>query len=101
MFFLCKDYTIDLIFRTINMTRVLRLLKAYKLLELFLEEEKSIFTQIIYIVITLIIMVLILAGIIQQSDLGEVTRKMTITYETLNRYNLLIRRQFHHYNYFS
>ena len=83
------------------MTRVLRLLKAYKLLELFLEEKKSIFTQIIYIVITLIIMVLILAGIIQQSDLGEVTRKMTITYETLNRHNLLIRRQFHHYNYFS
>ena len=99
--FLCENYTIDLIYRTINMTRVLRLLKAYKMIELFQGEEKSVFSQIVYIIITLIIMVLIWAGIIQMSDLGEVTRRLDITYKPLSRHDLLLRRQFHHYIYFS
>ena len=99
--FLCENYTIDLIYRTINMTRVLRLLKAYKLIELFQGEEKSVFSQIIYIIITLLIMILIWAGIIQMSDLGEVSRRLQITHKTLPRHNLLLRRQFHHYIYFS
>ena len=99
--FLCENYTIDLVYRSINMTRVLRLLKAYKIIELFQGEEKSVFSQIIYIIITLIIMVLIWAGIIQMSDLGEVTRRLGITYKPFPRHNLLLRKQFHHYIYFS
>ena len=99
--FLCKNYTIDYIYRTINMTRVLRLLKAYKLIELLQGDEKSVNTQIIYIIIILSTMIFIWTGIIQISDLGEVTRKLEITFETLSRRNLLLRRQFHHYLYFS
>ena len=99
--FLCENYDIDLIYRTINMTRVLRLLKAYKIIELFQGEEKSVYSQIIYIIITLIIMLLIWAGIIQMSDLGYVTRQLSITYESLARHNLSLRVQFHHYIYFS
>ena len=72
--FLCENYDIVLIYRTINMTRVLLLLKAYKIIELFQGEEKSVYSQIIYIIITLIIMLLIWAGIIQMSDLGYVIR---------------------------
>ena len=99
--FLCENYTIDLIYRSINMTRVLRLLKAYKIIELFQGEEKSVFSQIINIIITLIIMVLIWAGIIQMSDLGEVTKRLGITYKPFDRHNLLLRKEFHHYIYFS
>ena len=71
------------------------------MIELFQGEEKSVFSQIVYIIITLIIMVLIWAGIIQMSDLGEVTRRLDITYKPLSRHDLLLRRQFHHYIYFS
>jgi len=99
--FLCKNYTIDYIYRTINMTRVLRLLKAYKLIELLQGDEKSVNTQIIYIIIILSTMIFIWTGIIQISDLGEVSRQLQITFETLSRRNLLLRRQFHHYLYFS
>ena len=99
--FLCENYTIDLLYRTINMTRVLRLLKAYKIVELIQGNERNVYGQIIYIIITLIIMILIWAGIIQMSDLGEVTRRLTITYETFIRHNLLLRKDFHHYIYFS
>ena len=99
--FLCKNYTIDYIYRTINMTRVLRLLKAYKLIELLQGDEKSVNKQIIYIIIILSTMIFIWTGIIQISDLGEVSRRMKITFETLSRQNLLLRRQFHHYLYFS
>jgi voltage-gated potassium channel Kch len=83
------------------MTRVLRLLKAYKIIELFQGEEKSVYSQIIYIIITLIIILLIWAGIIQMSDLGYVTRQLSITYESFSRHNLSLRVQFHHYIYFS
>ena len=99
--FLTEDYNLDLIYRTINMTRVLRLLKGYKIIKLLQNGEKDINNQILYIIITLIIMVLIWAGIIQMSDLGYVTRKLYITYNTLERHNLLLRKQFHHYIYFS
>ena len=99
--FLCENYDIDLIYRTINMTRVLRLLKSYKIIELIQGEEKSVFTQIIYIIIILIIIILIWAGIIQMSDMGYVTRQLEITHEKLARHNLSLRVQFHHYIYFS
>ena len=99
--FLCENYTIDLFYRTINMARVLRLLKAYKIIELFQGKERNIYSQIIYIIITLIIMILIWAGIIHMSDLGEVTRRLAITYKTFSRLNLLLRKDFHHYIYFS
>ena len=99
--FLTEDYNLDLIYRTINMTRVLRLLKGYKIIKLLQNGEKDINNQILYIIITLIIMILIWAGIIQMSDLGYVTRKLYITYNSLERHNLLLRKQFHHYIYFS
>jgi voltage-gated potassium channel Kch len=35
------------------------------------------------------------------SDLGYVTRQLSITYESLARHNLSLRVQFHHYIYFS
>ena len=99
--FLCKNYTIDYLFRAINMTRVLRLLKAYKLIELLQGDDKSVNSQIIYIIIILSSMIFIYTGIIQISDLAEVTKRLKITFETLSRRNLLLRRQFHHYLYFS
>ena len=99
--FLCKNRFLDSLYRAINMTRVLRLLKAYKIIELLQGNEKNVNTQIIYVIIILSTIIFIWTGIIQITDLGEVDRRIKITFETLARKNLLLRTQFHHYLYFS
>ena len=99
--FLCKNYTFDYLFRVINMTRVLRIVKIFKLIELFQGDDKNVNTQIIYIIIIFLSIIFIWTGLVQISDLGEVSRRLSITFETLSRRNLLLRRQFHHYLYFS
>ena len=97
---LCSNYHLDPFYRFINITRVLRLLKASNIIDLFLGGEKSVNSQIINIISTLITIVLVWAGIIQMLDLEEVETNLKITFDTLARRNLLLRRHFHHYMYF-
>ena len=97
---LCKDYYLDSYYRFINVTRVMRLLKATDILDLFWSGEKNVNSQIINIITTLVSIVLVWGGIIQMLDLGYVETNLKITFDILPRRNLLLRRHFHHYIYF-
>ena len=97
---LCKDFHLSHFYRFINITRVLRLLKASNIVDLFLGGEKNVNSQIVNIIITLISIVFVWGGIIQMLDLEVVETNLKITYETFSRKNLLLRRHFHHYLYF-
>ncbi len=97
---LCSNFHLDSFYRFINITRVLRLLKAISMLDLF-GGEKSVNSQIINIISTLITIVLVWGGIIQMLDLGEVENGLKITFDELGRKMLLLRYHFHHYIYFS
>ena len=98
---LCKDNHLDPYYRFINITRVLRLLKANDIIDLFSAGEKNVNSQIINIIVTLVSIILVWGGIIQMLDLGYVEENLKITFDTLPRRNLLLRKYFHHYIYFS
>ena len=97
---LCSNFHLNSFYRFINMTRVLRLLKASNIIDLFLGGERNVNSQVINIIYTLISIVLVWGGIIQQLDLGYVETNLKITFDTFSRKNLLLRRHFHHYIYF-
>lgn len=97
---LCSDFYLDGWYRFINVTRVMRLIKGYRIIEIIQGGENSVTTQILNIIAILLAVVLIWAGIIQMLDLSIVDVELKITFETLNRRNLLLRTHFHHYIYF-
>ena len=97
---LCSDFHSNGWYRFINVTRVMRLIKGYRIIEIIQGEESSVNTQIFNIIAILISIVFIWAGIIQMFDLSIVDLDLKITFETLARKNLLLRTQFHHYIYF-
>ena len=97
---LCSDFHLNSFYRFINITRVLRLLKVINVIDLF-EGEKSVNTQIINIISTLVTIILVWGGIIQMLDLGVVENALKITFDELGRKILLLRYHFHHYIYFS
>ena len=97
---LCSDFHLNSFYRFINITRVLRLLKASNIVDLFLGGEKNVNSQVINIISTLISIVLVWGGVIHQLDLGYVETNLKITFDTLPQRNLLLRRHFHHYIYF-
>ena len=99
---LCSDFHLNWFFRIINFTRVMRVIKVVNLIDLFIGKEMSDVTaQIITIISNLIMLLLLLGGTIQIFDSGYVEDMLQITYEKLPRKNLLLRRHFHHYIYFS
>ena len=98
---LCSDFYLDVFYRFINVTRVLRLLKSINVIDLFWGGEKSVNSQIINIISFLITIVLVWGGIIQMLDLGVVEENLKITFAELPRKILLLRCHFHHYIYFS
>ncbi len=97
---LCSNFHLNSFYRFINITRVLRFLKASNIVDLVLGGEKNVSSQLINIISTLISLVLVWGGIIQQLEIGYVEENLLITFETLSRRNLLLRRHFHHYIYF-
>ena len=97
---LCKDYHLDPLYRFINITRVLRLLKASNIIDLFLAGEKNVKSQIIIIISTLITIVFIWAGVIQMLELEIVETQLKVAFDNLLIRNLKLRRHFHHYVYF-
>ena len=99
---LCDDYYSNWFYKFINMTRVMRILKAVNLVEIFVGKEiNDVTNQIITIISNLVMLILLLGGTIQIFDLAYVTDSLKITYDTLSRKNLLLRKHFHHYIYFS
>ena len=97
---LCSNFHLNSFYRFINITRVLRFLKASNIVDLVSGGEKNVSSQLINIISTLISLVLVWGGIIQQLEIGYVEENLLITFETLSRRNLLLRRHFHHYIYF-
>jgi hypothetical protein len=97
---LCSDFHSNGYYRFINVTRVMRLIKGYRIIEIIQGEESSVNTQIFNIIAILVSIVFIWAGIIQMFDLSIVDLQLKITFETLARRNLLLRTHFHHYIYF-
>ena len=99
---LCSNFHLNWIYRFINITRVMRIIKVVNIIDLFVGKDISDVTiQIITIILNLVMLLLLLAGAIQIFDLGYVEDMLKITYDTLSRKNLLLRRHFHHYIYFS
>ena len=99
---LCPNFHLHWFYRFINFTRVMRIIKVVNLVDIFIGKEISDITvQIITIISNLTMLLLLLAGTIQIFDLGYVEQMLQITYDTLSRRNLLLRKDFHHYVYFS
>lgn len=97
---LCNNYVLNGWYRFINITRVFRLIKGYRILELLQGGEKSVNNQVLNIITILFLIVFIWAGIIQMLDLASVANTIPVTLDTLTRRILLLRKDFHHYIYF-
>ena len=97
----CDNFYLDSYFRFINITRVMRLLKAVNIVEIILGNEINETNQMISIISNLTMLILLTAGTNQMLDLGYVEKTLKITYETFSRKMLLLRKNFHHYIYFS
>ena len=98
---LCTDFYLDGYYRFINVTRIFRLIKGFRILEMLQGGEKSVNYQIFYIIGILVILVFIWAGVIHILDLAIVENDLKITFEIFARRNLLLRTKFHHYIYFT
>ena len=99
---LCDNFTTNWLYKFINFTRVMRIMKVVNLIDTFVSKEISDVTlQIITIISNLVMLILLLGGTIQIFDFGYVDNMLKITHDTLSRKNLLLRRYFHHYIYFS
>ena len=99
---LSKDFYLSWLYRAINLSRVVRILKGMNLIEISIGREiNAVTSQIITIISNLLVLVLLLGGSIQVFDLGYVEENLKLAYDTLSRKNLLLRKDFHHYLYFG
>ena len=96
---LCKDFRFDVVFRIINCTRVFRILRAYRLIEM-VQTEKTVHLQIINIILTLFTIIFIWAGIIQIQEMEAVYNKSLIVFDVIDINNLKLFKYYHHYVYF-
>jgi voltage-gated potassium channel Kch len=97
--FMCEDYHLNVFYRFINITRVIRLIKSYILIDILQSKEKSVKNQILNIIFSILLVILIFSGVIQMMDFENVDEQMKIEFGP-GRHNLLLRRYFHHYFYF-
>ena len=98
---LCSDFYLNGWYRFINVTRVFRLIKGFRIIEMLHKGEKSVNYQIFNIIGILLEMILIWAGVIHMLDLSIVENDLKITFGKFQRRSLLLRRKFHHYIYFT
>ena len=96
----CSNYHLSSGYRFINITRVFRFIKGYRIIEMLHKGEKSVNYQIFNIIAIILEIIFIWAGIIHMLDLSMVENDLLVTFGTLSRTNLLLRHKFHHYVYF-
>ena len=96
----CGDYETDNYYLFINMTRSLRLLMLFRIMDLFQSAQKNVNKQIFEIILTLLVIIFVWAGIIQMCEKEDVDGSLQITFDALSRHNLLLRKDYHHYIYF-
>ena len=97
---MCSDFYLDKTYRFINITRVIRLTKSYLMIDVIQSKEKSVKNQILNIFFTLLLIILIFAGVIHILDLENVEEQLKIQFGVEERQNLKLRQHFHHYLYF-
>lgn len=98
---LAGNNDMDSFYRFINITRVLRLLRVYRLMDLFQSGEKDVNKQILQIIVILLVIVFVWAGIVQMCEKQDVATSLTMTFDFMGRHNLLLRKDYHHYLYFT
>ncbi|MCQ2815727.1 MAG: ion transporter [archaeon] len=97
--FCCKDFYLDSFFRFINITRVLRCIKVYKLLDIFQSGEKDVRKQIIQILSILLLIIFVWAGIMHMLDIGAVEEELKYTFDISGRNLLKLGKYYHHFLY--
>ena len=97
--FMCEDYHLNILYRFINITRVIRVIKSYIFMDIIQGGEKSVKSQILNIIFSILLIILIFAGVVQMLDFENIDEQMKIEFGP-GRHNLLLRRYFHHYFYF-
>ena len=97
---LCNDYVTNRLYRFINITRVFRLTKCYIIMDIYQHGEKSVKSQILNIILSLLLIIFTFAGVVHMFDLGNVLDELKISYLPEDQYYLNHRKQYHHYVYF-
>ena len=97
---LCDDYSINKWYRFINITRVFRLTKCYIITEIYQKGEKSVKSQILNIILSILLIIFIFAGVVQMLDYENVIDQLKLAYSEEKRYFLNLRKHYHHYLYF-
>ena len=97
---LCDDDIGNNWYRFINFTRVLRLIKCYIIMDIYQNGEKSVKSQILNIILSLLLIIFIFAGEVQIYDYDNVIEELKLSYDEESRYYLNHRKYYHHYIYF-
>ena len=97
---LCDDDIGSNWYRFINFTRVLRLIKCYIIMDIYQNGEKSVKSQILNIILSILLIIFIFAGEIQIYDYDNVIEQLKLSYDEESRYYLNHRKYYHHYIYF-
>ena len=97
---LCDDYVSNRLYRFINITRVFRLTKSYIIMDIYQNGEKSVGSQILNIILSLLLIIFIFAGVVHMFDYENVIDQLKLAYLEENRYYLNHRKYYHHYLYF-
>ena len=97
---LCDDDIGSNWYRFINFTRVLRLIKCYIIMDIYQNGEKSVKSQILNIILSILLIIFIFAGEVQIYDYDNVIEQLKLSYDEESRYYLNHRKYYHHYIYF-
>ena len=97
---LCDDNIGSNWCRFINFTRVLRLIKRYIIMDIYQNGEKSVKSQILNIILSILLIIFIFAGEVQIYDYDDVIDQLKLSYLEESRYYLNHRKYYHHYIYF-
>ena len=97
---LCDDNIGSNWYRFINFTRVLRLIKCYIIMDIYQNGEKSVKSQILNIILSILLIIFIFAGEVQIYDYDDVIDQLKLSYLEESRYYLNHRKYYHHYIYF-
>jgi hypothetical protein len=84
----------------INISRVIKLVRFFRIFAYFRSGENDVTKQIIMIINTLILMVLLASGVIQILEKDAVEEKLSMAFDIFSRDKLKMRQLYHHYIYF-
>ena len=97
---LCEGYITNKFYRFINITRVFRLTKCYIIIDIYQNGEKSVKSQILNIILSILLIIFTFAGVVHMLDLENVDEQLKLAYLTEDKYYLNLRKEYHHYLYF-